>query len=232
MRAGWRGRTHERSDHDTRRDALVYLGDVWALPPAVGVSSCRWRSVAGLAVQALPPVSGADAVPEEGAEPGVSGVRGGAEVHGVPRDEDGVSEPLLFAASVDGLGRLKFDAPELRQHALAQLAGKRVVEHIKRERLTRSVEQNRALWGVYGDAVAEGVELVELSSGQPVFRTSEDVHNWAKFLLLRRPVMTRMGEVNLVGTTTTLSTEEFSKYIELLVAKLAQYGVFIPPSRT
>jgi hypothetical protein len=140
-----------------------------------------------------------------------------------------MSEPLLFGASVDGLGRLKFDAPELRQHALAQLAGKRVVEHIKRERLTRTIQQNRLQWATYGEAVAYGVELVEVESGQPVFQTSDDVHGFAKLLLLRNPVMTNRGEINLLGSTTKLSTTEHSQYIEMLCARLAQYGVYVPP---
>lgn len=137
-----------------------------------------------------------------------------------------------FAAQVDGLGRLRFDEPELRASLLASLAGKRVVETIKRERLTRTIQQNRLLWATYGEAVAEGVELIEVETGQPVFKTSDDVHGFAKLNLLRRPVRTNRGEINLLGTTTTLSTEEFSKYIELLVAKLAGYGVYIPPQGT
>ena len=96
-------------------------------------------------------------------------------------------------------------------------------------KLTRTVAQNRLLWATYGDAVAEGVELVELATGLPVFRSSEDVHGFAKLNLLRRPVMTNRGEINLLGTTTTLSTEEFSRYVEMLCAKLASYGVYIPP---
>lgn len=134
-----------------------------------------------------------------------------------------------FGAVVDGLGRLKFDDPDGRSAFLFGLKGRRVVETIKRERVTRTVEQNRLLWATYGEVVAEGVELVELATGLPVFQTSEDVHNFAKLALLRKPVMTNRGEVNLLGSTTTLSTEEFSKYIDLLCAKLATLGVYIPP---
>jgi hypothetical protein len=134
-----------------------------------------------------------------------------------------------FSAVIDGQGRIRPDQPEAYHGLLHSLIGKRVNVEIRRARETRTVQQNKGLWHVYGEAVAEGVELVELASGQPVFQTSEDVHGWAKFLLLRRPVMTNRGELNLFGTTTTLSTEEFSKYIELLVAKLAGYGIYIPP---
>lgn len=136
---------------------------------------------------------------------------------------------MRFPAVVDGLGRLRFDAPELRATELAKLQGRRVVETIKREVLTRSIEQNRLLWATYGEAVAWSPDLTELATGQPVFRTSEDVHGWAKLNFLRRPVMTNRGEMDLLGTTTKLSTSEFSLYVEMLVAKLAEYQVFIPP---
>ncbi len=137
-----------------------------------------------------------------------------------------------FGAEVDGLGRLRHDSPEAYAALLQSLKGKRVVVTIKRERNTRTAEQNAHLWGhVYSEAVAEGVELVELETGTPVFRTLEDVHGFAKLNLLRRPVMTNRGEINLLGTTTTLTPAEFSEYVERLVAKLAGYGVYIPPTR-
>lgn len=133
-----------------------------------------------------------------------------------------------FTAMVDGIGRLKFDEPEMVADQLRKLAGKSVTVIVKRAVNTRSIAQNRLLWLTYGEAVAEGVDFVELETGQPVFKTPEDVHGFAKLALLRRPVLTSMGEVSLLGTTTTLSTEEFSKYYELLIAKLASYGVLIP----
>ena len=137
-----------------------------------------------------------------------------------------------FGAEVDGLGRLRPDNPEAYAALLQALKGKRVVVTIKRERDTRTAAQNAHLWGhVYSEAVAEGVELVELETGAPVFRTLEDVHGFAKLNLLRRPVMTNRGEINLLGTTTTLTPAEFSEYVERLVAKLAGYGVYIPPTR-
>ena len=133
-----------------------------------------------------------------------------------------------FSGVVDGLGRFRADS-EAYSALLHSLAGKRVHVEVRRERVTRTVEQNRLLWATYESAVAEGVELVELATGEPVFQTSEDVHAFAKMTLLRRPVMTNRGEINLLGTTTTLTTAEFSEFIERLVAKLAQFGVYIPP---
>jgi hypothetical protein len=135
---------------------------------------------------------------------------------------------LRFPATIDGLGRLKFDEPELVANELRKLAGKRVVVDVKRERLTRSIEQNRLLWSIHGEAVADSADWVVLATGQPVFENRDAVHGFAKANLLLKPTLTNRGEVNLLGSTTTLSTTEFSKYIELLCAKLAQYGVNIP----
>lgn len=137
-----------------------------------------------------------------------------------------------FGAVIDGLGRIRPDQQEAYAALLQSLIGKRVNVEIRRERNTRTAAQNKLIWGhVYAEAVAEGVELVELATGLPVFKTSEDVHGFAKLNLLRRPVLTNRGEINLLGTTTTLTTDEFSKYVELLCAKLAGYGIYIPPTR-
>lgn len=136
-----------------------------------------------------------------------------------------------FGAEVDGLGRLRHDSPEAYAALLQALKGKRVAVTIKRERDTRTAQQNRLLWSVYGEAVAEGVDLIELATGQPVFKCAEDVHAWAKLNFLRRPVETNHGTLNLLGTTTTLSTEEFSRYVELVCGTLAKLGVYIPPTR-
>ena len=140
-----------------------------------------------------------------------------------------MTEQPRLPATIDGLLRFKWDDPDTAQALLRGLVGKRVNVLVTRYRETRTAEQNRALWrGVYTEAVAEGVELVEIATGQPVFKSAEDVHAWAKLNFLRRPVMTNRGELNLLGTTTTLTPEEFSSYIELVVAKLAQLGVYIP----
>jgi hypothetical protein len=139
---------------------------------------------------------------------------------------------LRLEATVDGLGRLRFDPPEIAAAELSRLAGKKVTVIVKRAVNTRSIAQNRLLWASYGEAVAEGVDFVELETGQPVFQSRDDVHGFAKLALLRRPVMTNRGEIDLLGTTTKLTTAEFSKYMDLLVAKLAKYGVYVPPPGT
>jgi hypothetical protein len=133
-----------------------------------------------------------------------------------------------YAATIDGIGRLRFEQPELVAVEMSRLAGKRVSVIVKRDFDVRSLQQNKFMWAVYGDAVAEGTELVELASGLPVFKTREDVHGFAKVNLLRRPVLTNRGEINMLGTTTTLTTEEHARYMEMLFAKLAFYGVEIP----
>jgi len=137
---------------------------------------------------------------------------------------------LAFPGTADALGRLRFDDPELVANELRAIAGKRLRVIIKRLLDTRSMGQNRLLWGhLYTETVANAVDLVEIESGLPVFQTREDVHGFGKLLLLRRPVMTNRGELNLLGTTTTLTTAEFNDYMERLCAKLATLGVYIPP---
>jgi hypothetical protein len=137
---------------------------------------------------------------------------------------------LIFPATADAIGRLRFDAPELAAVELSRLAGKPLSVMVKRAFANRSDAQNRLLWGhVYAEAVADGIELVELATGEPVFKTRDDVHNFGKVNLLTRPVETNRGLINLLGTTTTLTTAEFSEYIERLCVKLAGFGIYIPP---
>jgi hypothetical protein len=138
---------------------------------------------------------------------------------------------IQLGATVDGLGRLKPDDAGAWAVALKGLEGKRVVVEIKRERNTRTLAQNKLLWGhVYTEAVAESADWCEIETGAHVFRTVEDVHGWAKLNFLRRPVRTTRGDLDLLGTTTRLTAEEFSRYVEHVVAKLAGFGVYIPPS--
>lgn len=136
---------------------------------------------------------------------------------------------LIFDFTPDAIGRIRWEAPEVVANELAKLAGRPMRAELKRAVNTRSIEQNKALWWMYGEAVADGVSFVELETGQPVFKTREDVHGFGKLNLLRRPVMTNRGEIDLLGTTTLLTVQEFSEYMERLVAKLANYGVYIPP---
>jgi hypothetical protein len=135
---------------------------------------------------------------------------------------------LLHPGAVDQRGRFCPDRGDLFTAELASLSGKRVVLWLKQERTTRSLAQNRYMWAVYGEAVAESVDLVELATGLPVFKDRAAVHGFAKLNLLKHPVMTNRGEINLLGTTTTLSTGEHATYTEALFAKLAFYGVEIP----
>lgn len=137
---------------------------------------------------------------------------------------------LRFSGTVGQDGRIHFDSNVTMMSELRKLAaGMRVSVLVRVERPRRSTEQNRLLWHTYGEAVADGVDLVELSTGAPVFQTRQQVHDCAKMWFLRRPVVTNRGELDLLGTTTTLTTSEFSEFLERVVAKLAQFGVYVPP---
>ena len=139
---------------------------------------------------------------------------------------------LLFQATADAIGRLRWDTPEIVAAELSKLAGKKLRVEIKRAVSTRSIEQNSYMWAVYGEAVANGDSLIDVRTGLPVFQSRDDVHGFAKLNLLRRPVITNMGEINLLGSTTTLNSEEHAYYMERLVAELAGLGVYIPPFGT
>lgn len=137
---------------------------------------------------------------------------------------------LIYQGTADAIGRIRYDTPEIAAAEISRLAGKRLTIEIKKERILRTQQQNKALWGhVYAEAVAESVELVDLGTGLQVFQCREDVHGFAKRLLLSAPKETKFGMIHLLGSTTTLSTDEFQDYTEALCAKLAGYGVYIPP---
>lgn len=110
-------------------------------------------------------------------------------------------------------GRLQIDRGAMRQ-ALAQWEGKTVRVTVKRDRPTRSDQQNKYLWFAYG--------LLEESTGQP----AEDFHHAAKLKFLPKSVALSDGNGVVVdefvvgGSTTKLSTVEFNDY----TAKLREWA--------
>lgn len=142
---------------------------------------------------------------------------------------------LILFGNVDTIGRIKYDEPELAATELSRYAGKYVRVEVVWQRNTRSLAQNAMGWGhVYREAVAEAADWLILDATgapvRPVFRSRNDVHNFAKANLLLAPTPTTRGMVPLMGSTTELTTSEYSEYIERLCALLAQKGVKIPPA--
>lgn len=97
--------------------------------------------------------------------------------------------------------------------------GKAVEVKLARPTSTRSLRQNKWYWGVVLTTIAE-------STGN----TTEDLHVVLKEMFLPRKFIT-LGtkEVEVRKTTTDLSTDEFSKYLEALSAWAAtELGITMP----
>ena len=102
---------------------------------------------------------------------------------------------------------------------LATREGKAVEVKIVRPVDTRSQRQNRYYWGAVLTTIAE-------STGN----STEDLHEHFKAVFLpRRFVVLNGKETEVAKTTTKLSTDEFSKYLEQLAAFAAsELGITLP----
>jgi len=88
-----------------------------------------------------------------------------------------------------------------------------------KEKRDRSLKQNSYLWGVV-------YTMIAAETGH----TTEELHEFFKMLLLDRKFM-QVGkeEFMIPKSTTTLSTEEFSKYVEQVRAFAGtELGITIP----
>jgi hypothetical protein len=113
--------------------------------------------------------------------------------------------------------------------ALNRHAGKgplRVVLSRVSER--RSSIQNRLLWYVYRQ-VLEGLRELALEAGETSpFRDEDDVHEAMKHLFLGVTVRRfKGGEIEILPSTTTLDTFQFSRYVNNVVAWAAKHGVYV-----
>jgi hypothetical protein len=102
---------------------------------------------------------------------------------------------------------------------LATRDGKAVVLKLARPVSSRSQRQNAFYWGVVLTTIAE-------STGN----TTEDLHEHFKGQFLPRRFVTLAGkEMEVAKTTTALSVEEFSRYLEQLAAFAAtELGITLP----
>lgn len=115
---------------------------------------------------------------------------------------------------------------ELRVY-LSSLKDGLVTIEVKRERNTRSNQQNGYLWKVVYPMVLDG--LVE--AGWDDFTNIEDVHEYCKRRFLTREfVNRRTGEIMEAHVSTTeCDTAEFSSYVDSIRDWSAEYlGVYIP----
>ena len=124
----------------------------------------------------------------------------------------------LFRGSVRG-GQLRPDDPVRWAGRLARLEGRRVQFSVKREQHGRSISQNSYLWGVVY------ATLAEWSGHEP-----EEIHEALKELFLgQTPREFPSGDKLMVRpSTTSLTVEEFSGYVDKINRWAAERGCFIP----
>lgn len=85
----------------------------------------------------------------------------------------------------------------------------------------RSNQQNRYYHGVIIPFVKDGLK----EAGFSEIRTHEDAHEILKYMFLKKRVVNEeTGEViELLGTTTTLTTIEFNAFVEDIIRWAAEY---------
>lgn len=126
---------------------------------------------------------------------------------------------------------INFDDPRQRANlvrTIGLLKGLHKIE-IKRYRAGRSNQANRFLWGpVYG-------AFVQWRQEQGEECTTEQAHFFFTAKFLRSTVVnTDTGEIvgSTVASTAKLNTEEFSIYLDKVLAWLADYGIEVPSPET
>lgn len=96
--------------------------------------------------------------------------------------------------------------------------GKKVVIDINLEKATRTLSQNSWLWGVVYKTIAD-------STGS----TEDELHEIFKRMFLPpRFVKWKDREIKLPNTTTELSKQDFSDYVDRIRAEVASLGISIP----
>lgn len=102
---------------------------------------------------------------------------------------------------------------------LSTREGKEVIVKFSRPTNRRSLNQNRFYWGIV-------LAVISDSTGH----TAEEVHEYLKTIMLPRKFIAIKGrEVEIVKTTTDLSTDEFEAYLERVRAwAKSELGIEIP----
>ena len=105
-----------------------------------------------------------------------------------------------------------------------QNLGSGFVEIIIRLAGKRSTHQNRYYWGAMLPIVKEGLK------GVGIEMSKEQTHEMLKYKFIKREFITSDGDIlQIIGSTTELSTKEFNEYIESIQIWSAEYlNVNIP----
>jgi hypothetical protein len=118
-----------------------------------------------------------------------------------------------FSGSVVN-GQLKLDNRPAFDRITRLLDGKRVELTIRKFRKKRTVPQNSFYWKAIVEVLAEHFG----------YERAEDMHYELRRLYLSTPINEQFARVK---STTELSTEEFSQYMERCMQLAAENGVYI-----
>lgn len=119
----------------------------------------------------------------------------------------------------DGQVSLSYKRPDYYQQQVDQLRGKKqAYVTITTAGSSRSLQQNRYLWGVIYPILAEATGY-----------TNEEIHEWSKSTLLP-PRLVRVGKraVYITKSTTALSVGEMSEYVDKLIGLAEQLDCIVP----
>lgn len=114
-------------------------------------------------------------------------------------------------------------------HTSAAWWARRSGSRLPRQKGKRSNQQNKYLWSVVYEDYLNGLKARAADVGMVLpFQTKDDLHFHLKAKYVGLPVADFEGEeVHLDPTTTALTTEQFSLYIEAIKAEAADRGIYI-----
>lgn len=117
-------------------------------------------------------------------------------------------------------GVLTFDDPLRWKATLGKLAGHRVTITVRREQQRRTTNQNAWYWSSVGP-----LALFSEWTGYE----KDEAHDLLKSMFLKVERVLPSGEVvETIGSTASMSIEEFSAYCDRVVRFLAEHGMCVP----
>lgn len=139
-------------------------------------------------------------------------------------------QELIFKADVDDNGKLsKIYQKSMFDETLKHYAGKTIRIKVAKWTKPRSLPQNRFYFGVLIPQVIDA--LVDNGINRDELNV-EVVHDLLKMKFLKKELVSEHGEViEIVQSTSKLTTEEFSIYIDDIVrwcAETLSYVVYLP----
>ena len=117
-------------------------------------------------------------------------------------------------------GVIKLNSEKFKREVLSCFPGQPFILRVEKVKKKRSNNQNEYYWGVVIEYVREAIRMLGFDL------TKDETHDFLK---------ARFNSVEIAGlivpkSTTSLSTEEFNRYIETIVKWVAErFHIVIPP---